>query len=614
MRGDGKTEHWREFAAPIAVAAVGLVLAIAAFVSLRGYYATMERQQFRRNASSLAITFKDDVARHVTSLAAIRAFVTASRVTRWEFSTYAHQILPLNAGLRAVLWVAKVGRTERAAYEAGLQQDGLYGLRIRDLTEKGDIVEAAERSSYAPISYVEPFDGNLNLVGLDVSRIPRYGELFGAASQSGRVVASAPLAQTLVTGPREPAVLLAFPLSANSGVGLGYALGVLQFSSIIAQANGPSDTGIEAALAYQAGKGAPTIWSRDGLQSAPHWFGNAKFQQLVPFAIGGRHFLLALRSAGHADPVTSLYIPAGAALLIIALTGLLAQNMSATLFRKWGVERAVVARTAELSAANNRLTAEIEQRRVIEGALRTARDRAESANRAKSAFMAVMSHELRTPLNAIIGFSSILTGVEGSFPRQGEYAGEILSNGHRLLDLINDILDLTQMEAGEQAAERDLIYLSDCVPALIAKAAPAAHAAGVTLKAVIPDDLPALYGDSKRITKAIGHLIANAVKFTPVGGAAVVQARVADAALMIEVMDTGVGISPEARQRIFDSFAQSETQLGRRYEGVGLGLTYVAKVAALHDAALDIISEAGRGTCVRLAFKFAQIERVLEVA
>ena len=127
-------------------------------------------------------------------------------------------------------------------------------------------------------------------------------------------------------------------------------------------------------------------------------------------------------------------------------------------------------------------------------------------------------------------------------------------------------------------------------------------------------NLPALYGDSRRINKAIGHLIANAVKFTPAGGAAVVQARVAETALLIEVMDTGLGISPEARQRIFDCFSQSETQLGRRFEGVGLGLTYVAKVVALHDASLDIISEPGRGTCVRLAFKFAQLDRALEVA
>jgi signal transduction histidine kinase len=228
--------------------------------------------------------------------------------------------------------------------------------------------------------------------------------------------------------------------------------------------------------------------------------------------------------------------------------------------------------------------------------------------------MAVMSHELRTPLNAIIGFSSLLGGAEGSPPRQNEYAGEILANGHRLLDLINDILDLTQMESGEQTAGRELIYLSDSVPALVARGQASARTAGITLQAAIPDDLPAIYGDSKRLTKAVAHLIANAIKFTPAGGAVAVQVRRSDGTLLIEVTDTGVGIPPEARQHILDSFSQSETQLARRYEGIGLGLTYVAKVAALHDAALDIISEAGHGTCVRLTFKGAQIERALEVA
>jgi signal transduction histidine kinase len=582
---------------------------------LRGYYENQARQQFRRSATTFASTFKGDVARHVTSLAAIRAFVTASQVTRWQFSTYAHQILPLNAGLRAVLWVPKVGKADRAAYEAGLQKDGLYGLHIRQLTDQGAMVEAEAKDSYLPITYVEPFDRNISLLGVDLSRVPRYAELFDAAAQTGRVAASAPVAQTLVAGPREPVVLLAFPLSANSGVGMGYALGILQFSSIIAEAKGSSDPALQAAIAYQPGsKAQPTIWNGDDRQNATRWFDNAKFHQLAPFTIGDRHFFLALRSAGHEDPFTSFYIPAGAALLVIALTALLAQNMATTLLRKWGVERAVVARTAELSAANSRLLAEIEQRRQIEAALRTARDKAESANRAKSAFMAVMSHELRTPLNAIIGFSSLLGSAEGSSPRQNEYAGEILANGHRLLDLINDILDLTQMEAGEQKASRDLVYLSDSVPALVAKAEAGARVAGITLRSTVPEDLPALFGDSKRLTKAVAHLVANAIKFTPPGGVVTVQVRPGDGTLLIEVTDTGVGIAPEARQRILDSFSQSETQLARRYEGIGLGLTYVAKVAALHDAALDIISEAGHGTCVRLTFKSDEVERALEVA
>jgi hypothetical protein len=168
------------------VIATGLALAIGAFMATRAYYADLEQQQFRRSATYYETRFKDDVARHVTSLAAIRAFVSATRgVTRWEFSAYANQILPLNAGFRAVLWVPKVVKAARPAYEASLQRDGLYGLRIHELTEQGLVVAAQDRSSYLPISYVEPFEGNDSLVGLDLSAVPSFSQLFRTAEQTG---------------------------------------------------------------------------------------------------------------------------------------------------------------------------------------------------------------------------------------------------------------------------------------------------------------------------------------------------------------------------------------------------------------------------------------------
>ena len=134
MTGEKGYNNWRDLLPLATVIATGLALAIAAFVATRAYYATLEQQQFRRNATYFETKFKDDVTRHVTSLAAIRAFVSATRgVTRWEFSTYANQILPLNAGFRAVLWAPRVTADARGAYESGLQRDGLYGLRIHEL-------------------------------------------------------------------------------------------------------------------------------------------------------------------------------------------------------------------------------------------------------------------------------------------------------------------------------------------------------------------------------------------------------------------------------------------------------------------------------------------------
>ncbi len=604
---------------------------------MRGYYQSRDQQQFRRNATYYSTSFKDDVARHVTSLAAIRAFVSASKsVTRWEFSNYAGQILPQNLGFRAVLWVPSVPLKSRQSYEASLQEDGLYGLGIGELTDGGRIIAAGNRGNYLPISFIEPFDGNDNLVGLDLSQLPRFAEVFRAAEQTGEVAASSPMSQALVAGTRGPTILLAFPLRLDAAKAedddaaamppQGYALGILQLQSLIQDAIGPSGAPVEAALAYQANPGgAAMVFGADAAArpgSAANWFKDAAFHQQVPFDIAGRHFLLALRSVGYADAMTRFYVPAGASLLVIALTALLAQNMGTTILRKQLVERAVIARTAQLRAANETLLDEVEQRRQAESELRLARDKAESASRAKSFFMATMSHELRTPLNAIIGFSSILTQREPSAaPQQQDYANEILGSGRRLLDLINDILDLTQMDSTATGEADALVYLPDCIAAIIAEAQPAARLAGITLKASVPERLPPLHGDSKRLSKALSHLVSNAIKFTPQGGAAVIGAHLDPAgAIIVEVIDTGVGMPPDAQEKIRDVFSRREVfsqydgRLERRYAGVGLGLTYVGKVAELHDAQIEVKSEAGKGTRIRLIFHHERFARNLEVA
>jgi signal transduction histidine kinase len=150
---------------------------------------------------------------------------------------------------------------------------------------------------------------------------------------------------------------------------------------------------------------------------------------------------------------------------------------------------------------------------------------------------------------------------------------------------------------------------------VVAQAQPAAQSAGVTLKASVSEEMPALHGDSKRIGKAIAHLVSNAIKFTPEGGAAVILAKPGpDDTQLLEVVDTGVGMPREAQAKIRERFSQYDGRLGRRYDGVGLGLTYVGRVAELHDATLDIVSEAGKGTCVRLVFRRNRIARTLEVA
>ena len=194
-----------------AVVTIGLVLSFISFLLVRGYYFNADRQQFERDAAYYSANIKGDVERHVNSLAAIRAFISAShKVNRWEFSNFAHQILPQNSGFKAVLWLQHIGQPQRKAFEANLQRDGLYGLRLRELTEQGQLVNADTRSAYLPVAFVEPFASSGSLIGVDLSNNPIYAPLFEAAERTGKVVVSAPISRALVDGARAPIVLWFF--------------------------------------------------------------------------------------------------------------------------------------------------------------------------------------------------------------------------------------------------------------------------------------------------------------------------------------------------------------------------------------------------------------------
>ena len=608
----------RDFIPPVAVLIVGLVLAAAVFVTVRSYYIDADRQQFQRDASYYSASFKTNVERHVTSLTAIHAFVSASQdVSRWEFSAFANQTLPRNSGFKAVLWLPHVSAAQRKGFERNLQRDGLFGLQLRELTATDRLVQASDRSSYLPVAFIEPFEGSSSLIGVDLSNNPIYAPLFEAARKTKRAVVSPPLSRALVET-RGPVVVAVFPLTRKARMRAspgtdgpeGYALGVLQLDRVIQDSMGNLTT-LRAAVAYGA---SPVILTgrQDKATGLEAWYGDSEFRQLVPFEIAGKRFSLALRSGGQSGLLTRLYAPAGAALLAIALATLVAQSMLTTILRKREVEKAVIARTAELRALNRTLLSEIEQRRQAEVELRQARDKAESANRAKSAFLSTMSHELRTPLNAIIGFSSILTQqARGMDSRTTDYVSEINSSGLRLLELVNDILEITQMDAGETRVS-DLVFVADIVDSAIAGMRVLAEKDGVSLRGEVAENLPPLCGDGRRLQKALHNLLSNAVKFTASGGWAQVSADMIEGNLVIEVRDSGAGMPAIADG--LKLFSQGDSSLARQHEGVGLGLTYVKRVADQHDARLEIASEVGVGTSVRMIFPASRTANLQEVA
>jgi signal transduction histidine kinase len=225
-------------------------------------------------------------------------------------------------------------------------------------------------------------------------------------------------------------------------------------------------------------------------------------------------------------------------------------------------------------------------------------DQLEAANRHKSEFLANMSHELRTPLNAIIGFSDVL--LERTFgevnAKQEQYVSIILTSGRHLLSLINDILDLSKIEAGRMELELGPFDLAFAIENTITLVRDRAARHSLTLGMEAEPGLGEFVGDERKFKQILLNLLSNAVKFTPDGGRIGVRAVRADGAVEISVIDTGVGIAPEDQEAIFEEFRQVGTDYVRKREGTGLGLALTRKFIELHGGKIGVVSEPGKGS------------------
>jgi len=295
------------------------------------------------------------------------------------------------------------------------------------------------------------------------------------------------------------------------------------------------------------------------------------------------------------------------------------------------LEMRVEERTAELAKANKELRAEILVRKQAEKALLKAKEAAEAASQAKSNFLATMSHELRTPLNSVIGFSEILA--DQSFgelnERQAKYAGSILNSGRHLLDLVNDVLDLAEVEAGKTELKLSEFDASGAIHSVLGSAESLADKKNIALMIELEESLPLITADEAKFNQIIYNLISNAVKFTPEGGSITLAARhlsfvnghlqtrdgqktslpmTNDQELMthrnlleISVSDTGIGIKPEDQKCIFGKFEQIDSSYSREHEGTGLGLALTRKLMELHEGRIWVESE-GEGRGSRFSF------------
>lgn len=257
-------------------------------------------------------------------------------------------------------------------------------------------------------------------------------------------------------------------------------------------------------------------------------------------------------------------------------------------------------RTQELAAISEQRNQE----------LVVAKSEAERANASKSRFMAHMSHELRTPLNSIIGFSEVIQNSENMPHIQtnvSEYASDIHTSGKHLLDLINEILDMSKIEAGMYEIVEETVNARDTIAMCVRLTGASAETKNVAVITQLAEDLPHLFVDARGFRQIVLNLTSNAIKFTETGGEVTVTATADDDGLSLVVTDTGIGIPEDQLAQVFEPFTQADNSLSRQHEGTGLGLPITKALIKLHGGTIEIQSSVGKGTTVSVQFPASRL-------
>ena len=517
-------------------------------------------------------------------------------VTRAQFHQFVQGALERQPELLALSWNPCVTDARRAEFEGAARRDGLGDFAFRESRGGGELAVSGRHAAYVPVYYIEPMTGNAAALGYDLNTDPARYRSLEAARDAGQPVATSPVRLTQAAQ-HETGLLVVQPVytGGNPATVLerrkrleGYAVAVFRVADLVgASFKSLVAAGIDARLSDEAGvpetiyQGSLPLATEDGEnRPAQIRFEIAGHQWVISYVANSRFY--SAQSHGQ----SSLLLAGG-----LSLTLLLALHLHL------GARR-----TRAIALANAALQDEIQVRQQAE-------QEAARANQAKTDFLASMSHEIRTPLNAILGYVQLMRHDPNLSPEQRDSISGINSSGQHLLGLINEILDLSKIEAGRMELNPVDFDLASLGRNLRATFQPLCAQKRIGFRFVTDAEGPTpVVGDEGKLRQVLINLVGNAVKFTAAGEVFLRFHQEASGLWLFEVIDTGLGIPEEERENIFKPFHQGGN--AAHQGGTGLGLTIASRQIELLGGRLELQSERGAGSRFYFRIPLATSSRV----
>ncbi|MBB5037616.1 CHASE domain-containing protein [Prosthecobacter dejongeii] len=536
------------------------------------------QDEVRRLAKDRTEVIRGQILRSMEVLHGIVAFFESRKeISRAEFGTFVGSFLTRQPELQALAWDPRVEGAQRQSWEQRARAEGFREFRFTEEESEGKIVTARSTEEYFPVFYLESLQKNAPALGFNVKAEPRRRAALEQARDSGNAQATAPIRLAQEQGSQRGFVVFE-PLYQGVPTTVderrkqltGFATAVFRIGDLIdlslAEAR---DSGV--ALSLRDAGDSTLLYHQEGarLQGYPTW--------TTEVDVAGRQWRLLF------EPTQGFLSRRSDLMPWITLTGGLVITLLLTSYL-WKT----ASQTAVVNRARKELLAEVSVRKQAEAT-------AEAASRAKSEFLANMSHEIRTPMNAILGYAQILAR-DAALPRfHRDAVATILNSGDHLLHLIQEILDLSKIDAGRMEVEKTNFDLAALVRELTAMFQHPCEEKqiGFRIEAAELEKATPVHGDEGKLRQVLINLLANAVKFTASGRIILRVLPLEKEAWRFEVEDTGIGIPEEAQQRIFEPFQQEAGARG----GAGLGLAIARRQVEILGGRMGLHSQLGRGSC-----------------